>query len=196
MPSNAGCGPTRSTWFQPICGSVGASSMSVVRPVIAPSVGDPLAQGLGEAPFVEPLHRGPRRPDSWDHDRVGRSEPIRVAHERDTGTDDRQSLLDAHEVPRTMVDDGDSRVVIQRRHPDAPFVLATPVRLGSGSHARRRAIARALKAASARWWSLRPVPRTWSVVPDVRANDSRACSTSWSGNSPANSPRNGRSMTA
>ena len=48
---------------------------------------------------------------------------------------------------------------------------ATPVRRGSGSQASRSARPRALNAASARWWSLRPVPRRWSVAPAVRANE-------------------------
>ena len=34
------------------------------------------------------------------------------------------------------------------------------------------------------------------MQPAVRAKDSRACSTSWSGRAPTRSPRNGRSMTA
>ena len=37
-----------------------------------------------------------------------------------------------------------------------------------------------------------PVPRTWSVTPDVRAKDSRACSTSWVGSAPIRSARNGQ----
>ena len=73
---------------------------------------------------------------------------------------------------------------------------ATPSRRGSISHATRRARPSALKAASARWWSFRPVPVTWTVAPAVRANASMACSTSCSGRPPARSPRNGRSMTA
>ena len=81
-------------------------------------------------------------------------------------------------------------------HPSVPFVDATPTRRGSTAVAWRSARPSALNAASARWWSLRPVPRTWRVAPALRANASRACSTSWSGSSPTRSPRNGRSMTA
>ena len=67
---------------------------------------------------------------------------------------------------------------------------------GSGSAAARSATARALNAASATWWSLRPVARRWTVRPAARANDSRACGTSCVDNAPIRSPVKARSSMA
>ena len=78
----------------------------------------------------------------------------------------------------------------------SPSSRRRPSRRGSGSQAARSARASALNAASARWWSLRPVPRRWSVAPasarTTRARARRAGAAA----PPTRSPRNGRSMTA
>ena len=41
MPVNSACSRTRSTWFQPICGRVGASPSRFVRPARTPNVSAP-----------------------------------------------------------------------------------------------------------------------------------------------------------
>ena len=153
--------------------------------------------GSTRPPAAQPVHRRRRRPDARDDEQVGARRARRpTRRDRDVGADRRERLLDADEVARAVVDDGDAggrgRSVIRA----SPW--STRRRPGAGRARTRRAARapRALNAASARWWSLRPVPRRWRVAPAVRANASSACSTSWSGSAPARSPRNGRSITA
>ena len=86
-------------------------------------------------------------------------ERLGVAGDDDVGADRVERLVDADEVAGAVVDDGDARRRALSVTPSVPFVDATPVRRGSGSQAARSARPSALNAASARWWSLRPVPR-------------------------------------
>ena len=97
----------------------------------------------------------------------------RVGH-ADLRPEQAQGVADADEVARAVVDDRDPDGLVHSRPPwtlSEPLVEATPERRGSGETAMRRARARALKAASARWWSLRPLPSMCSVVPLAWANE-------------------------
>ena len=149
-----------------------------------PVGGEPRADRVGQAVPVEPRHRRFGRADARDdraHPRRAGASPSRATV--DLGADGRERLVDADEVAGAVVDDRDAWPR-RRASSEGPLVEATPSRRGSGSQATRSARPSALNAASARWWSLRPVPVRWSVAPAVRANDSSACSTSWSGRPP------------
>ena len=119
---------------------------------------DPGADRLDEAAVAQPVHRGSGRADAR-HDAAGPGRrcrsPVTARWTRAPAVVER--LLDRDEVAGAVVDDGDARSAGGHiRHPSDPFVDATPVRRGSGSHATRSARPSALNAASARWWSLRP----------------------------------------
>ena len=175
----------RSTWFQPMCGSVGASSRRTVRPGSTPSVvgavlvaaleqelqpeadaeerpvgGDPGADRLDEA---APRAAGPspaprrRRPGTTSASAPSRS-PAR-SRRRTRRPTRGQRLLDADEVAGAVVDDRDPRALGAAVIRASPSSRRRRVRRGSGSQATRSARPSALNAASARWWSLRPVPR-------------------------------------
>jgi hypothetical protein len=169
-----------------------------------PAHRDPAQDRVDQPGPREPVHRRGGRADSRYHERIRGVEAVGVSGDRDASADRGESLVDGHEVARAIVHDRDpepdcalERVRAARsRHPAAPFVEATPLRRGSIEQAARMARARALNAASARWWSFRPVPRTWSVNPPVRLKASSACSIIWVGSPPIRSPRNGRSITA
>src|SRR2546428_169361 len=101
------------------------------------------------------------------------------------GVESCQGILNAAKVAGAVVDQGDH------------VVLAVwPRRAGSTAHAWRSARARALKVASARWWSSRPEAATCRVRPPRRANVSRKWGTSVAGSEPIMTPRNGTSIIA
>ncbi len=170
-----------------MCGRRGASTRRTVRPASTPSVrgavlvaaveeelhpqadaqegavgGDPAPDRLHEPAPSQPFHRGPGRTDAGHHEGVGAGQVRLPVRQDDLGAGRAQGLVDAHEVAGAVVDDGDPG------HPRLPFVEAAPPRRGSGATATRSARPRALNAASATWWSLRPDARRWRVVPDVR----------------------------
>ncbi len=102
------------------------------RPVLR----EPAPDRRDEPVALQARHRGGRRPDPRDDERVRATDGLRVAHDRDVRADGREGLLDADEVAGAVVDDGDERA---HAHPRAPFVEATPSRRGSGSQAVRMA---------------------------------------------------------
>src|SRR5690606_16273763 len=99
-----------------------------------------------------------------------------------------ETLGDRNGVGRPVVHDGDGG------H-RSRLVDATPVRRGSRVTAARRARASALKAASATWWSLRPVADRCSVRPALRTNASRAWGMFWVARLPSIGWANVRSIT-
>ena len=133
--ANSACGRCCSTWFQPMCGSVGASSSRAVRPARMPERrGAVLVAAVeqelqAEADAEErPVGRDPVA-GSGRRDRAGRGGPwpdrrprrrarparrcpsrsVAIPGDGDVGADRRQRLLDAHEVAGAVVDDGDPR---------------------------------------------------------------------------------------
>ena len=67
---------------------------------------------------------GPAAPDARHDQRVGATQRLRVARDRDRRADARQRLVDAHQVARAVVDD---RQPGRRAHSRTPLVEATPV---------------------------------------------------------------------
>ena len=226
IPAKAGWSRRRSTWFQPMWGSDrrvlelsrparqhakrrGAVLVAALEeqleaeadPEERAVVGDPAPDRVDEPGPLQTLHCGRRRADAGHDERVGVPEVVGTRRADDVRPDGHKRLLDADEVARAVVDDREPRQAPGAGRV-APLIRASPSsrplprRRGSGSQAARSARPSALNAASARWWSFRPLPRTWIVAPAVRANASIACSTSWSGSSPTRSPRNGSSTTA
>src|SRR6266550_3988584 len=146
---------------------------------------------------LQPRHGGRSRADSRDNEQLHIAQVFGPSDQAGLGSRDFQPARDAYQVAGAVVDDPDERAPLAGRgQPSAPLVEATPVRRGSGSVASPNARPSALKAASARWWSLRPAPLRWTVTPAVRASDSIACCTKSSGSAPTRSPLNGRSTTA
>ena len=145
--------------------------------------GDPGADRVDEAgrPAAGPSRAPPPRRRARRGGRRRRSSSG-VGRATDACAGGEQRLLDRDEVAGAVVDDRD--VGRPRGAPLTPASPSSTRRRSAAGRARTRRAARApsaLNAASARWWSLRPVPLTWTVAPAVRANDSSACSTSWSG---------------
>ena len=140
MPSNSGCSRVRSTWFQPMCGRVGASCepgraaredaeggravlVAAVEQQLEPEADaqerpiplDPVADRVDQAGPRQARHRRRRGPDARHDQRVGVPQAALVARHGDGGADSGQRLLDAHEVARPVVDDRDPRAVRSRR---------------------------------------------------------------------------------
>ena len=131
------------------------------RPVGAPATRGSARRGRARS---RRAIAGAAAPTPGHDERVGAARaPRRRGRRATSAPDGRQRLLDADEVAGAVVDDGDarSRPVIRA----SPWSRRRPSRRGSGSQATRSARPSALNAASARWWSLRPVPRRWSVAP-------------------------------
>ena len=110
---------------------------------------DPGPDRLEEAALAKPVHRRSGRADARDHQEVRVVDVVAGRRAADAGSGGRERLLDRHQVAGAVVHDDDARR-IRARHPSDPFVEATPVRRGSGSHAIRSARPSALNAASAR----------------------------------------------
>src|SRR5260370_23106353 len=93
------------------------------------------------------------------------------------GVEPRQRILHTAQVAGTVVDERDH------------FVLAIrPRSAGSTTHAWRSARARALKVASARWWSSRPEAVTSTVTPLRSAKGSRKWGTRAARSEPSTTP--------
>ena len=164
-----------------MCGSVGASTSATVRPARSPSASaspsslaskkswkpeadaearsagaNPVAQRLEQAALAQVDHGRRGGADTRNDDRVDAGQSRRFVGHDDLGPDRRQGPGDADHVRRAVVQDGDP----DRRR----LIRATPSwRRDPDVADRRRTAARsarpsALKAASARWWSLRPRP--------------------------------------
>ena len=163
MPANSGWARVRSTWFQPMWGSVGASrdqrgatgedaeGLGAVLvaaleqelepeadPEVRPPGPDPVADRGREPASPQAVHRGARRPDARDDEEVRAANRLRVARDDDRGTDGDQRLVDAHEVAGAVVDDRDERAG-RRRLTSSPSWTPLPGDAGPG---RRRREAR------------------------------------------------------
>ncbi len=119
------------------------------------AVGDPAQQRVHEPGASKPAHRRAGGTDAGDDHGVHAFEVLRLHDDAYGRTDAGECLLDAHQVARAIVDDGDPHGTGRRSgnlvdHARLPFVDATPTRRGSGSDAARNARASALNAASAR----------------------------------------------
>ena len=121
---------------------------------------DTLEDGSHEALAVQAVHGRPAGAHAGDEDGIRVLQVRGRRGDGHSGAQQLQRVADAHQVAGAVVDHGDPHR-IGHAGPEAfgrlPFVEATPARRGSGDTAMRNARARALKAASARWWSLRPV---------------------------------------
>ena len=169
----AGAAASRSTWFQPMCGRVGARRAgrsgrarrrgSPRRPRRCPRTG---AGGRGRCRGT--AGRRPARPGSARTGRARRAWPWPVPAAPTPGTISASAprsasasraivtvaptrverLVDAHQVARPVVDDGDAGATRSLR--GRPWSRPRPSGAGRCSQAARSARASALKAASAR----------------------------------------------
>src|SRR5206468_11779874 len=129
---------------------------------------------------------------------VGGAERLLVAREPWLGPDVLERLLDAAPVAHPVVDDADHAVSV-------PFVLGTPVSVGSMAIAARSARAKALNSASIMWCAFVPASSVrWTVSfafeTTARKNSSAS---SWSkppvapgGSAPAEKTSSGRPETS
>src|SRR5260370_10364105 len=110
---------------------------------------------------------------------------VRARGDRAAGIESSQRVLHTAQVAGAVVDQGDHLVLGLR-----------PRRVASTAHAWRRARARALKVASARWWSSRPDAIACRVPPPRSAKLSRKWGTRVAGSEPIVTPRSGMSIIA
>src|ERR1700674_117078 len=168
---------------------LGAPVEEQLHPQADPKEWDAVANGGNDGlvkaalPQVGHCRRRRANPGKDDGPRVGQ-----VPGGRGDGAgrvEARQGILHTAQVAGTVVDERDH------------FVLGLrPCSAGSTAHAWRSERARALKVASARWWSSRPEAITCSVIPPRSAKVSRKWGTRVAGSEPITTPRSGTSTIA
>ena len=118
-----------------------------------------LAQQLVQAELAQVVHRAREGPHAGQDEPGRRAQPVVLRADARARADVLERLLHRAAVAHAVVDDGDVHGLgEQARHAvSVPFVLGTPVSVGSIATAWRSARAKALKAASIMWWALLPV---------------------------------------
>src|SRR5207253_8205066 len=96
---------------------------------------------------VQVAHRLWKRPYTGDDEPLGAEQLIAIPGDRGTGSHVLQGLLHGAPVPHPVIDHRDLGRDC-RAHTSVPFVLGTPLSVGSSDTAVRSARANALKAAS------------------------------------------------
>src|ERR1700694_290713 len=168
---------------------LGAPVEEQLHPQADPKEWDAVANGrndrLVEAALSQAGHGRCRRTNPWKDDGLRVGQILGSRGDRAGGVETRQGILDAAQVAATVVDERDH------------FVLGIRARsAGSTAHAWRSARARALKVASARWWSSRPEAITCRVTPPRSAKVSREWGAGVAAGEPIIPPRSGTSIIA
>ncbi len=142
----------------PITPSPGVPPCSVERskpscmPRQMPSTGclrEPLAQQLVEAELAQVRHTARERPHARHHEPSRTAQQLVIVGDRNAGPDMSERLLHGAAVAHAVVHHGDLHGLIEQAHEvSVPFVLGTPLSVGSSATASRRARANALNAAS------------------------------------------------
>jgi hypothetical protein len=109
------------------------------------AAGDPLADRLDETELMQIAHRQRKRPDARQDEPVGSPQLVAVGRDRRPRARVLERLLDRAAIAHPVIDHADAR---PGAHTSVPFVLGTPVSLGSTATAARSARAVALNAAS------------------------------------------------
>src|ERR1700686_1521484 len=168
---------------------LGAPVEEQLHPQADPKEWDAVANGgndgLVEAALPQAGHCRPRRANPGKDDGPRVRQILGGRGDRAGRVEARQGILDTAQVAAPVVDERDH------------FVLGLrPRSAGSTVHAWRSARARALKVASARWWSSRPEAITCRVTPPRSAKVWRKWGTRVAGSEPIMTPRSGRSIIA